>query len=140
MNTEEELDQAMEDYKSCSNGFERARSWQSTFLQTNSWSLFYLVPKIYFTLVKNPIWCLYMCCYLFLLLIYLIQHSVSIIYSYQCQESYNSSFVVIIHVSRSKRVFFCSASSLWACMIFEIPCSFKYNWQMILCMKMLINI
>ena len=36
MNTEEELDQAMEDYKSCSNGFERARSWQSTFLQTNS--------------------------------------------------------------------------------------------------------
>lgn len=112
MNTEEELDQAMEDYKSCSNGFERARSWQSTFLQTNSWSLFYLVPKIYFTLVKNPIWCLYMCCYLFLLLIYLIQHSVSIIYSYQCQESYKSSFVVIIHVSRSKRVFFCSASSI----------------------------
>ncbi|XP_062588476.1 pirin-like [Saccostrea cucullata] len=36
MNTEEELHQALEDYKSCINGFERANSWQSNFQQSNS--------------------------------------------------------------------------------------------------------
>lgn len=36
MNTEEELFQAMDDYKSCTNGFERGRSWQSSFLQSSS--------------------------------------------------------------------------------------------------------
>lgn len=36
MNTEEELFQAMDDYKSCTNGFERGRSWQSSFIQSSS--------------------------------------------------------------------------------------------------------
>lgn len=39
MNTEEELFQAMDDYKSCTNGFERGRSWQSSFIQSSSWFL-----------------------------------------------------------------------------------------------------